>query len=574
MERKNIQVFDRYIIQLLTETTNDLFLTYKPEITYFKYVYRRHTNFSKEIKKIEFNTAIDVKNYVKITLPKTGDLLNKLYLQVEIPARNFEMPGEVNDFDKIIINDETLKIFIKLLEINRSYYTKINSVSKQNFDIDTFYDNLQTEYNNNNLTSKNETINYTINFLNNLNNTSYIFSETDNSVYNLILCNKTSTITYDNILTNIVNITENNKYFYKYLIKYLYNYHLRKYNNQCYKFAWVKKLGYSIIEWVDVYIGNEKIDRQYGNMLDIYSQLTLNKTNKAINDKLIGNISELNEFNNITKPKYTMIIPLNFWFCQNYALSLPLSALYYNSVSLIFKFREMKNICYIENPNVSDNTSEVEKRYGDDIFYNDNINFSVIGEYIFLDQVERKLFAYNTHKYLIQQTFLEEFVINKENTNLKNNYINVRINNLKHQIKGLIWFLQPTTYYNNSDGFTETKFCDYTIKNVGPLEHCKLIINGYNMIDQEENYFNAVQPYYFFKNSVDEGIYMYWFSLYPQELQPSGSCNLSMLKEFQIDFKVKNNILDYDNTEYKLKVFSINYNILSIENGIGKVLYN
>ena len=573
MNRKNVQVFDRYIIQLLTETTNDLFLTYKPEITYFKYVYRRHTNFSKEIKKIEFNTTIDIKNYVKITIPKTGDLLNKLYLQVEIPARDFEKPSSLNKFDKTVIAEDTLKTFMKLIEVNKSYYNKINALTSNTFNYNTFYTNLQTEYSDNNLLSTNEIITYTINFINTENGTSYIFDNSTNSVYNLVLPTQTST-EYVSVLNNIVNVMENNNNFYELLIKYLYKYHLRKYNNSCYKFAWVKKLGYSLIEWVDVYIGNEKIDRQYGNIMDIFSQLTLNKPNKEINDKLIGNISELNEFNNLTKPSYTLIIPLNFWFCQNYALSLPLSALYYNNVSLVFKFREIKNLCYIDNPEASDNETEIKNRYGDDVFYNDKINFSVICEYIFLDRVERKLFSYNTHKYLIQQTSLEEFIINKQNTDLKKNYINIRINNLKHQIKGLIWFLQPTTYYNNSDGFTETKFCTYTIKDVGPFEQCKMFLNGYSLIDQEENYFNAVQPYYFFKNSVEDGIYMYWFSLYPQELQPSGSCNLSLIKEFQLDLKLKENILDYDNTEYKLKVFALNYNILSIENGTGKILYN
>ena len=59
--------------------TQDLFLTGTPEITYFKIVYRRHTNFATESIEIPFNDEVDFGKECLVTIPKAGDLINKVY---------------------------------------------------------------------------------------------------------------------------------------------------------------------------------------------------------------------------------------------------------------------------------------------------------------------------------------------------------------------------------------------------------------------------------------------------------------------------------------------------------------
>lgn len=78
------------LIQLVTYGTQDIFLTGTPQITFFKVVYRRHTNFSIESIEQSFDGIIDFDRTVTCTIAKNGDLINKTYLQVVLPEAHLE----------------------------------------------------------------------------------------------------------------------------------------------------------------------------------------------------------------------------------------------------------------------------------------------------------------------------------------------------------------------------------------------------------------------------------------------------------------------------------------------------
>ena len=65
------------LMQLVAMGAQDVFLTGNPQITFFKVVYRRHTNFSKECIKQEFNGSSSRKT---CTLSRNGDLVQEIYL--------------------------------------------------------------------------------------------------------------------------------------------------------------------------------------------------------------------------------------------------------------------------------------------------------------------------------------------------------------------------------------------------------------------------------------------------------------------------------------------------------------
>ena len=83
-----------------------------------------------------------------------------------------------------------------------------------------------------------------------------------------------------------------------------------------------------------------------------------------------------------------------------------------------------------------------------------------------------------------------------------------------------------------------------------------------------------MQPYEHLKNTGLDGVYSYWFSLLPAEIQPTGNINFSRIKElmFTLEFDKNINIQLLDN--FIFKCFTINYNILEIENGFVNLLYN
>ena len=70
------------LIQIVAYGTEDLFLTAKPQITFFKVVYRRYTNFSIESKEEYFVGGVDFGETVSCQISKNGDLLHKIYLNL------------------------------------------------------------------------------------------------------------------------------------------------------------------------------------------------------------------------------------------------------------------------------------------------------------------------------------------------------------------------------------------------------------------------------------------------------------------------------------------------------------
>ena len=90
------------LIQLVAYGVQDIFLTKDPQITYFKVVYRRHTNFSTELIPQRFITKPDFGMKVSSVLPKSGDLIRKLYIVVELPP--------ISHFIENGVESEKLKI--------------------------------------------------------------------------------------------------------------------------------------------------------------------------------------------------------------------------------------------------------------------------------------------------------------------------------------------------------------------------------------------------------------------------------------------------------------------------------
>lgn len=74
------------LMQLVAYGAQDVYLTGNPQITFFKVVYRRHTNFSQESIEQTFSGSVDFGRKVSCTVSRNGDLVHKVYLQVDLPA--------------------------------------------------------------------------------------------------------------------------------------------------------------------------------------------------------------------------------------------------------------------------------------------------------------------------------------------------------------------------------------------------------------------------------------------------------------------------------------------------------
>ena len=204
--------------------------------------------------------------------------------------------------------------------------------------------------------------------------------------------------------------------------------------------------GDQLISKVEVEIGGQLIDRHYTEWNQIWSELSTPmskakglKTMKSCTDNVHKASGGTSEYNGVGLVQ----LPLNFWFCRNPGLALPLIALQYHEVKLIFTWGTSVNV---------GNTSTCQ----------------VWCDYIYLDTDERRRFAQVSHEYLIEQV-QKQPASNSKTQKLKFN----------HPVKELIW--------------TSVALASTDIPNYGTA---KLILNGHDRFaEQEEEYFQLRQPY-------------------------------------------------------------------------------
>jgi len=74
------------LLQLVATGRQDIYLSGNPQTTFFKQVYRRHTNFALESCRIDFDGAADFGKVIVATIPRKGDLVNSLILEISLPC--------------------------------------------------------------------------------------------------------------------------------------------------------------------------------------------------------------------------------------------------------------------------------------------------------------------------------------------------------------------------------------------------------------------------------------------------------------------------------------------------------
>ena len=111
------------------------------------------------------------------------------------------------------------------------------------------------------------------------------------------------------------------------------------------RFAWARKTAYALIDYVDIDINGQVIDRQWGEWMNVLNELNTTNFNSSLN-QYIGNTPEFYEY------KYTadgikslsLYVPLQFWFFKNSGLALPLLCLEYSTVRVTVNLKNFENV--------------------------------------------------------------------------------------------------------------------------------------------------------------------------------------------------------------------------------------
>ena len=98
-----------------------------------------------------------------------------------------------------------------------------------------------------------------------------------------------------------------------------------------------------MIDEVSIEIGGQTIDKHYGTWLNIWNELTQTSEKSSGYNDMIGNVGGMTDAKDGDDGEigeYTMYIPLQFWFCRNPGLALPLIALQYHEVKINVIWKE------------------------------------------------------------------------------------------------------------------------------------------------------------------------------------------------------------------------------------------
>ena len=314
--------------------------------------------------------------------------------------------------------------------------------------------------------------------------------------------------------------------------------------------------GLRLVDYVELEIGGQKIDKQYSHWMYVWNELSLPVSKRDGYKKMVGGDGGVLN----TTSNDQLYVPLEFWFCRNVGLALPLIALQYHEVKVNILFQ------------TADKCKGAANALGD------LGATSLWVDYIFLDTDERRRFAQLSHEYLIEQlqfTGTESISGTQAKPKLSFN----------HPCKELYWF---TTWTIGADQDNNNNWFNFTtqpataapwytarsaVNTVNPTGSAKLVLNGNDRFaERPGSYFNLVQPYQHHENVPgNPGINVYSFALKPEEHQPSGTLNMSRIDTAVLNL---NGLVLPDPANTLLHVYAVNYNVLRILSGMGGLAYS
>jgi hypothetical protein len=316
--------------------------------------------------------------------------------------------------------------------------------------------------------------------------------------------------------------------------------------------SWVNGIGFAIIDYIDIQIGEQVIDRHYGQWMFIWAELTEESAKRG---GLAGMVGGHDVFTPATQNgPLQLYIPFYFWFCRDLGSSLPLVSLQLQNVYISIQFRAFETLWVSNNKELA----------REQLCYDGTTEFTqanLLTDYIFLDNDERRFFAQNRHFYLIEQLQMvnQSIDINKEE-----NVIELPFN---HPVKELIWTIQGDNVRRLNKWFNYT--ADTSDDPVAPLESAVIRFEGTERFEErKERYFRLVEPWKKHTATPNNFIYVYSFASKPEKLQPSGTANFSRIDTATLHLKTG------DISDSQVTIYATNYNIFRIIGGISGVLFS
>ena len=291
--------------------------------------------------------------------------------------------------------------------------------------------------------------------------------------------------------------------------------------------------GTQMIDYVEVEIGGQRIDKQFGHWMEAWFELTEHNPTGNVHTMEVAAAEATTNATRIQKLACAggvagaavayankIFVPLQFWFCRNPGLALPLIALQYH---------------------------EVKVNLATTAVYDATGTLKLWADYIYLDTEERRRFAQVSHEYLIEQVQHQSESASSAFTL-----------NFNHPVKEIVW----TGAYANG------KFASGSLSTG---VNWKLVLNGHDRFaERDYRYFTRTQVYQHHTGyggvNTRDSIAVYSFALKPEEHQPSGTCNFSRIDNAQLKCSTASGAA--------VEIYAVNYNVLRVMSGMGGLAYS
>jgi hypothetical protein len=354
--------------------------------------------------------------------------------------------------------------------------------------------------------------------------------------------------------------------------------------------SYVNGIGNALIQEITFEVGEQEIDRQTGEWMQIWEQLTTPASQQDALNNMIGTVSSVYtppyNIPGPLSPGLQLYIPLQFYFCRNPGLYLPLLALQYHPIRINITITPLNNLFYNAN-----------------LVYNPKCTTTYIkpatitsmmlwGDYVYLDVEERRRFVAKSHEYLIEQiqyTPLISVTPFQSQVNIQTDF--------NHPIKEFIFVCQRDFMDQVNEPFNFSSLATNEPLDTSAIGQyllpgqtrtdliatALLQLDGYDRFQvREAPYFRLLQPYdHHTTTPVQQYIYCYSLALRPEDAQPTGTLNASRIDSvnWQITMNPVLNLPSTANPQTSvrgpctIRIYGLNYNVFRVVNGFGGVLF-
>ena len=351
-------------------------------------------------------------------------------------------------------------------------------------------------------------------------------------------------------------------------------------------------IGHAMIEYVELVIGGDTVQRIPSDYFEIYAENYITQTHQKSLRQLVGRPDVTNPILEVDPPPTTssnryisnhlltkstsempLFVDIPFYFHNNPELVIPLHAIKYQEVEIIVKLRDIKDCIYAGKKTT---TSVFWEKFYTGLEPKNLIKSMKLS----LEMVQTDAPTQHTRTdYVITQIQENTFDMGKtDEYSCRLNFIN--------PVKELFFIIQKKNAREvNSNNFVSVFDYDYgehvlngTFINNENLKNLELTLDENKILNEQTGDFinlRSIQAgIHHSRTQIMRKYYSYSFSLEPEKWYSTGTINFSHVKDQLLKLRLNVDDPFEDTPERLLKVYALSYNILRIENGITKLLFN